>query len=111
MPVLYGPPLKLSYLPGWDGRVPESREVRPLLALRDPEEHARRRRAWNRAFSTPALKDYEVLIDARISQLVDILTTKIASQKSVDLSRWLGWLTYVVLIRGIPTLTMVTGTT
>ncbi|KAJ7352392.1 cytochrome P450 [Mycena albidolilacea] len=83
--------------PWWDGRVPESREVRPLLALRDPEEHARRRRAWNRAFSTPALKDYEVLIDARISQLVDILTTKIASQKPVDLSKWLGWLTYDIM--------------
>ncbi|KAJ7183193.1 cytochrome P450 [Mycena filopes] len=83
--------------PWWDGRVPESREVRPLLALRDPEEHARRRRAWNRAFSTPALKDYEVLISARISQLVDILTTKAASQNSVDLSKWLGWLTYDIM--------------
>ncbi|KAJ6577437.1 cytochrome P450 [Mycena capillaripes] len=83
--------------PWWDGRVPENREVRPLLALRDPEEHARRRRAWNRAFSTPALKDYEVLIDARISQLVDILTTKIASENSVDLSKWLGWLTYDIM--------------
>jgi hypothetical protein len=66
------------------------------LALRDPEEHARRRRAWNRAFSTPALKDYEVLIEARISQLVDILNTKTTSGKSVDLSKWLGWLTYVI---------------
>ncbi|KAJ7671556.1 cytochrome P450 [Mycena polygramma] len=83
--------------PWWDGRVPESREVRPLLALRDPEEHARRRRAWNRAFSTPALKDYEVLIDARISQLVDILTKKIVSGNSVDLSKWLGWLTYDIM--------------
>ncbi|KAJ6466548.1 cytochrome P450 [Mycena vitilis] len=83
--------------PWWDGRVPESREVRPLLALRDPEEHARRRRAWNRAFSTPALKDYEVLIDARISQLVDILTKKVLSGNSVDLSKWLGWLTYDIM--------------
>ncbi|KAJ7163956.1 cytochrome P450 [Mycena crocata] len=81
--------------PWWDGRVPENREVRPLLALRDPEEHARRRRAWNRAFSTPALKDYEILIDTRISQLVDILTSKIGT--SVDLSRWLGWLTYDIM--------------
>ncbi|KAJ6570120.1 cytochrome P450 [Mycena vulgaris] len=81
--------------PWWDGRVPENREVRPLLALRDPDEHARRRRAWNRAFSTPALKDYEVLIDARISQLVDILTTKVGT--SVDLSKWLGWLSYDIM--------------
>ncbi|KAJ7454733.1 cytochrome P450 [Mycena latifolia] len=81
--------------PWWDGRVPENREVRPLLALRDPEEHARRRRAWNRAFSTPALKDYEILIDARVSQLVDILTTKIGTP--VDLSKWLGWLTYDIM--------------
>jgi cytochrome P450 len=79
---------------GWDGRVPENREVRPLLALRDPEEHARRRRAWNRAFSTVALKDYELLIDARIRQFVEILTTKLGTP--VDLSSWLGWLTYAI---------------
>ncbi|KAJ6468383.1 cytochrome P450 [Mycena sanguinolenta] len=83
--------------PWWDGRVPENREVRPLLALRDPEEHARRRRAWNRAFSTPALKDYEILIEIRTSQLVDCLTTKVASKKSVDLSKWLGWLTLDIM--------------
>ncbi|KAJ7638131.1 cytochrome P450 [Mycena rosella] len=82
--------------PWWDGRVPaQNREVRPLLALRNPEEHARRRRAWTRAFNTPALKDYEVLVDARVSQLVDILTTKIGT--SVDLSQWLGWLTYDIM--------------
>ncbi|KAJ7510455.1 cytochrome P450 [Mycena galericulata] len=79
----------------WDGRVPENREVRPLLALRDPEEHARRRRAWNRAFSTPALKDYEVLVANRISQLVDILHTKAGA--AVDLSKWMGWLTYDIM--------------
>ncbi|KAJ7220140.1 cytochrome P450 [Mycena pura] len=81
--------------PWWDGRVPDTRDVRPLLALRDPDEHARRRRAWNRAFSTPALKDYQVLIDARISQLVDILGTKVGT--SVDLSKWLGWLTLDIM--------------
>ncbi|KAJ6608708.1 cytochrome P450 [Mycena sp. CBHHK59/15] len=81
--------------PWWDGRAPENREVRPLLALRDPEEHARRRRAWNRAFSTPALKDYSVLVDARISQLVEILGAKTGT--TVDLSKWLGWLTYDIM--------------
>ncbi|KAJ7760753.1 cytochrome P450 [Mycena maculata] len=81
--------------PWWDGRVPENRGARPLLALRDPEEHARRRRAWNRAFSTPALKDYGILIDARISQLVDILNTKV--ETPLDLSKWLGFLTLDIM--------------
>ncbi|KAJ7056673.1 cytochrome P450 [Mycena amicta] len=81
--------------PWWDGRAPENREVRPLLALRDPEEHARRRRAWNRAFSTPALKDYQVLVDTRIMQLIDLLTTEVG--KPIDLSKWLGWLTLDIM--------------
>ncbi|KAF7327427.1 hypothetical protein MKEN_00320500 [Mycena kentingensis (nom. inval.)] len=80
--------------PWWDGRAPEN-QIRPLLALRDPEEHARRRRAWNRAFSTPALKDYQILVDSRITQLTDLLSTKVG--QPIDLSCWLGWLTLDIM--------------
>ncbi|KAF7317104.1 hypothetical protein HMN09_00445100 [Mycena chlorophos] len=78
----------------WDGRAPEN-AVRPLLALRDPKEHARRRRAWNRAFSTPQLREYQAIVEARINQLLDILTGK--TDQSIDLSKWLGWLTLDIM--------------
>ncbi|CAK5268837.1 unnamed protein product [Mycena citricolor] len=81
--------------PWWDGRAPENREVRPLLALRDPEEHARRRRAWNRAFSTQMLKEYGTMIECRVGQIVDIFAARTGT--SVDLSKWFGWFTYDVM--------------
>jgi cytochrome P450 len=73
--------------------VPENKTVRSLLALRDPEEHSRRRRIWNRAFSASALKEYDVVIRNRLAQLVEILDD--SSGKSIDLSQWMGRFMYV----------------
>ncbi|KAK7032813.1 cytochrome P450 [Favolaschia claudopus] len=82
--------------PWWDGRVLNSHAVRPLLALRDPEEHARRRRAWNRAFSRSSLVEYKVLVDARITQLLEALEKR-STGEVTDLSKWIGWLTLDIM--------------
>jgi len=87
--------LTLNLRLGWDGRMPEQRKVKSLLALRDPHEHARRRRPWTRAFNTPALKEYQVVIDKRVSQLVDALSQRIG--QNVDLAEWISWFTWVVV--------------
>ncbi|KAJ7746377.1 cytochrome P450 [Mycena metata] len=79
----------------WDGRMPENKKVRSLFALRDPEEHNRRRRIWNRAFSASALKDYDVVVRNRLAQLQEILADN--SGKSVDLSQWIARFTYDVM--------------
>ncbi|KAJ7039626.1 cytochrome P450 [Mycena alexandri] len=79
----------------WDGRMPENKKVRSLFALRDPEEHSRRRRIWNRAFSASALKDYDVVVRNRLAQLQEILADN--SGKSVDLSQWIARFTYDVM--------------
>lgn len=76
----------------WDGRVPEQEVVKPLIAIRDKTEHTRRRRPWTRAFSTNALKGYEIQITKRANQLVDAL----AAQKSAaNLSLWISYFAYV----------------
>ena len=65
--------------------------VYSLLTQRDPVEHARRRRPWNRAFSTAALKEYEPIVAKRVSQLVE----GISQRKGVtDLAQWISFFTY-----------------
>ncbi|KAI9507521.1 high nitrogen upregulated cytochrome P450 monooxygenase 2 [Russula earlei] len=53
--------------PRWDGRTPT------LLAQRDPVKHLHLRKPWNRAFSSAALKEYEVILASRTRQLVNCL--------------------------------------
>ena len=59
--------------------------------FRDPVEHARRRKPWNRAFNSAALKDYQPKIAHRASQLVEELTKQ---SGVVDLSLWISWFAY-----------------
>ncbi|CAL1706398.1 unnamed protein product [Somion occarium] len=62
-----------------------------MIMVRNPVEHHRRRRPWNRAFSTAALKEYEPLVAKRVNQLVG----KIASDKGVvDIAKFIGYFTY-----------------
>ncbi|KLO09304.1 high nitrogen upregulated cytochrome P450 monooxygenase 2 [Schizopora paradoxa] len=76
--------------PIWDAR--RNPDIAPsLVSLRDLHEHARQRKPWNRAFSTSAVKDYEVVVARRALQLADCLEkASAASQRGVDLSKWFG---------------------
>lgn len=51
----------------------------------------RRRKPWNRAFNSSALKGYEEIIAKRAEQFVDAL----AKQGRVDLTKWFDYLMYV----------------
>ncbi|KAI0772249.1 cytochrome P450 [Irpex lacteus] len=65
--------------------------VNSLIMYRDPVEHARRRRPWNRAFNSAAVKEYHPRLAHRVAQLADCL----ANQNGVvDLSTWISWFTY-----------------
>ena len=44
-----------------------------LITQRDPIKHAHHRKRWNRAFSSVALKEYEVIVAKRVRQLVGCL--------------------------------------
>lgn len=66
-----------------------------LIAEQVTQEHARRRKPWNRAFNTAALKGYEEIVAKRVTELADGL----ASQKSeVDLGKWIGYFSCVTSI-------------
>ncbi|EKM53670.1 uncharacterized protein PHACADRAFT_211341 [Phanerochaete carnosa HHB-10118-sp] len=78
--------------PMWDGRAFKP-PVLPLVGLREVAEHSRRRRPWNRAFSTAALKEYEPVIAKRGAQLVEIL----AERKEADFARWVHFLTFDIM--------------
>jgi cytochrome P450 len=84
----------------WDARtVPGN--TRSLIALRDREEHKRRRQYWNRALNTQAIKEYEETLIARILTLFDELEKRAVrpnptdseaeNQPPVDLTSWLNY--------------------
>ncbi|KAF9048451.1 cytochrome P450 [Panaeolus papilionaceus] len=79
----------------WDGRIPETDSVKPLIALTDKKEHSRRRRPWTRAFSTLALKGYEEIVIKRCLQLVEQLS--IQKTQPLDLGTWFSYFSYDVM--------------
>ena len=59
----------------------------PLIGVQDVDEHLRRRRPWNRAFSAAAVKGYEETIAKRARQLVDALERQQGKGEGV-LGKW-----------------------
>ncbi|KAI0265912.1 high nitrogen upregulated cytochrome P450 monooxygenase 2 [Gloeopeniophorella convolvens] len=92
IPAVLGPG-GLSKGPYWDNRT----EPDSLVVLRDAAEHARARKSWDRAFSSKALKEYDVLVSHRVRQLVDHLEDMIKQQSGItgklsrviDVSSWI----------------------
>ena len=76
--------------PMWDGR---NMYTSPpaLIACRDSAMHAKRRRPWNRAFNTTALKEFQPTIVKRAHQLVEGLAAK--KGRVVDLAQWFSFFT------------------
>ncbi|KAH0833285.1 cytochrome P450 [Lanmaoa asiatica] len=77
--------------PHWDGRMAEQTNIRALISLRDPAEHARRRKPWTRGFSSAALKGYEGILGKRIHELVSALEKQ---QHPIDLAEWISHFTF-----------------
>ncbi|EGN99144.1 hypothetical protein SERLA73DRAFT_181973 [Serpula lacrymans var. lacrymans S7.3] len=78
--------------PHWDGRMAEQTNTRTLITIKDPVEHARRRRPWNRAFSIAALKGYEEIIAKRAREFVTGLEHKVGER--VDLAELINHFTF-----------------
>ncbi|KAL5507847.1 hypothetical protein ACEPAH_5465 [Sanghuangporus vaninii] len=84
--------------PMWDARR-NPHGVRSLIAIRDMQEHARRRKAWNRAFSTSSLKGYEPILVRRALQLTDMLEKQAGAKggpqkDAVNLVEWMRYFTF-----------------
>ncbi|KAI0265785.1 cytochrome P450 [Gloeopeniophorella convolvens] len=77
----------------------ESRPGPPsLIAQRDPVKHMHQRKPWNRAFSSAALKEYEVIVAKRVRQLVsrlDGIARESPRKEGVvlDIGMWLSFFT------------------
>ncbi|KZP29270.1 cytochrome P450 [Athelia psychrophila] len=75
--------------PVWNGRDPQ-RKADSLIMISGPE-HTRRRRPWNRAFNSEALKGYEEIIEKRATQLVQTLNNQVGS---TNLAMWISYFTF-----------------
>lgn len=75
----------------WNGRTFHNPQP-GLIALRRSAAHAAQRKAWNRAFNTVALREYEPIIRSRVTQFVDALGKQ---NCAVDLVQWLSFFTCV----------------
>ncbi|KLO10727.1 cytochrome P450 [Schizopora paradoxa] len=82
--------------PMWDGRRPPN-GICNIEMLRDPVEHLRRRKVWNRAFTTNAVKDYEEVVVKRSLQLLDALVSQSANGGSIDLTKWYSYFTFDIM--------------
>ncbi|KAF7980604.1 hypothetical protein HWV62_37376 [Athelia sp. TMB] len=73
----------------WDGRIPDSK-AKTLIQISGPE-HTRRRRPWNRAFNSEALKGYEEIIEKRANQLMETLSCQVGA---TNLAQWISFFTF-----------------
>ncbi|KAH7927912.1 cytochrome P450 [Leucogyrophana mollusca] len=77
--------------PHWDGRMAEQASIRALIGVRDPVEHMRRRKPWNRAFNSTALKGYEGILSKRAQQFVSALEQQ---TRPINLAQWMNHFTF-----------------
>ena len=68
------------------------------LNVLPPEEHATRRRLWNRGMSSESLAEYEAMIARRATQLMDKLS------KGVGPINIMTWLDYFSCVDSVPSL-------
>jgi hypothetical protein len=64
-----------------------SKEVAPIQSQRDPVEHRRRRRTWDRGFSTAAIKNYDEIVVRRARELVKQFEKRVGQE--IDVSMWM----------------------
>ncbi|KAJ3781343.1 cytochrome P450 [Lentinula aff. detonsa] len=65
------------------------------LVTMNGDAHAARRRLWNRAMSTEALREYESIIANRAYELVDALDAQISTAKGpIDMTQWLNYFAF-----------------
>jgi len=74
----------------WEARRPPFEPI-AVISIREPHRHSQRRRAWNKAFTSMSLKDYEPMLISRVQQLIECLESHTNSK--MDLTYWLSCFT------------------
>jgi len=75
----------------WEARRPPVEPI-AIASIRDPHRHAQRRSAWNKAFSSTSIKEYEPMLIRRIQQLIECLEAN--TKTRIDLTYWLSCFTF-----------------
>ena len=64
-----------------------------ISAIRNVDEHVKRRKLWNFAFTTASLKGYQPIVGMRISELVQELGRRASDgfekEMPLDLAQWM----------------------
>jgi cytochrome P450 len=76
-----------------------------LIGQRDPVKHMHQRKPWNRAFSSAALKEYEIIVAKRTRQLLGRLENSVLESDRkdgavLDMTKWFSYFSYVAFNNG-----------
>ncbi|KAH8828634.1 cytochrome P450 [Flagelloscypha sp. PMI_526] len=96
IPLIYGPASKCTKSP-WYSKHPIQPHDNALNSLRDPKEHRRRRRAWNRGLNSQALSVYEPRIILKADSLVSKLRQQAVSGASINMTAWCEFFAFDVM--------------
>ncbi|KAE8375424.1 cytochrome P450 [Aspergillus bertholletiae] len=66
-----------------------------LQTARDRKEHARRRKVWDQAFSSKALRDYEPRVSSYIVQLLEAVRKNVGNP--MDMAKWFNYYSFDVM--------------
>jgi cytochrome P450 len=77
----------------WSNRDPDG-HLPSVLTTIDPVQHKQRRRTWDRAFSTAAIKNYEDIIVRKTRELLDHFEKRAGEQ--IDFSMWMRHFSWVL---------------
>lgn len=90
-PVISSYDIKIK-LTGWYNRGPPEK-IRSLISIRDPAEHRRRRKTWERALSAVSIKNYYDIIVRREVELGEQFEKRAGQE--IDFSMWMSYFSSV----------------
>ncbi|KAH8800518.1 putative benzoate 4-monooxygenase cytochrome P450 [Flagelloscypha sp. PMI_526] len=96
IPIIYGPSSKCTKSP-WYSRHNLPEHDNGLINLRDPSEHRRRRRAWDRGLNAQSLSVYEPRVESKADSLICQLRLQAHSESPINMTAWCGFFAFDVM--------------
>ncbi|KAK3987119.1 Tryprostatin B 6-hydroxylase [Cladorrhinum sp. PSN332] len=69
----------------------------PLFMARDKQEHARRRKIWDRGFTTKALQGYDPRITKAINQMLSVVREHSDQNKPLNVTQWFDFFVFDIM--------------
>ncbi|KAF7295565.1 hypothetical protein MIND_01096500 [Mycena indigotica] len=77
----------------YEPRVDPVHGTRSLLTSRG-DAHANRRRIWNRGMSSESLRDFELILEKRLRQLLEHFDKFASTKSEIDMAAWFSYLMF-----------------